>query len=49
MKESYIYCNKYQEYYNFLNKQVKEEKRKIDCNKDCRNCEYQKIVWVEED
>ena len=47
MKESYIYCTRYQEWYNSLDKLAKEQK--LECDRNCSKCEYHKIMWVEED
>lgn len=47
-KSAYHFCNKYDEWLDiFKNKQYTEEK--VDCDLNCEECEYNDIVWVEED
>lgn len=47
MKEIYLYCRKYQEWYNSLDKLAK--KQKLECDRNCKKCKHKEIRWVEED
>ena len=46
-KSAYHFCHKYNKYIDKLNNTQAGEK--IPCDKICKECEYNDIIWVEED
>lgn len=47
MKERYMFCTRYQKWYNSLEEVSKD--KFLECNKECEKCEFHKEEWVEED